>query len=78
VILDKDAAFTFADSLLDFISWGVNPHASRLETGEEALKWSGSCAAAITGGSVHRVMSTDGTTAASYDVASAPSPTACE
>lgn len=78
VILYTDLAFTFDDHIVDFICWGTNPHGSRLTQADNVNKWTGDCAAAITGGSIHRVMSTDGTTAASYDVAGAPSPTDCE
>lgn len=81
VILYKDSAFNATNSLLDFVCWGpTRPAATRKQLAEDSFKWSedGACAEPITGGSIHRVMSTDGTTAASYDVASAPSPTACE
>lgn len=78
VMLYTDSAFNLDDHIVDFICWGTNPHSSRQTQAENVDKWSGACAEPITGGSIHRVMGSDGTTAASYDVASAPSPTTCE
>jgi hypothetical protein len=78
VILYKDGNFNTDESIIDFVCWGSNPHGTRKSQAEAVGKWSGGCAPAITGGAIHRVDSSDGTAAASYDVASAPSPDNCE
>jgi len=79
VILYKDGSFTNGESILDFVCWGTNPHGSRKALAEEALvgKWGGACAAAITGGSIHRNMNSAGTGSGDYDVASPQSPVNC-
>jgi hypothetical protein len=77
VILYKDGNFGSGASIMDFVCWGTNPHGSRKPLAESVGKWSDACALAITGGSIHRLPNTDGTTAASYDVSSAPSPMNC-
>ena len=63
--------------MVDFACWGVNPHSTRKALAESANKWSGACAAALTGGAIHRRISADGTTAADYDTSSSPSPLNC-
>ncbi len=77
VILYLNGSFGSAASVADFVCWGVNPHGTRKALAESASKWSGSCAAALTGGAIHRTIGADGTTAAAYDTASAPSPLNC-
>lgn len=77
VILFKNNNFSNDASIVDFVCWGTNPHGSRKLQAENVGKWSGGCAAAITGGSIHRLIGTAGTTSASYNVTAAPSPLNC-
>lgn len=77
VILYANGAFSTSSSIMDFVCWGTNPHDSRKSQAEGVGKWSGACAGAITGGAIHRLTSTAGTSASDYDVSSAPSGTTC-
>ena len=79
VILFKNSNFSTSSNIIDFVCWGVNPHSSRKAQAEAVGKWQVGfpCAGAITGGSIHRIAGTDGTSASSYNVSSASSPLNC-
>lgn len=89
VVLYKDANFGDPNSVVDFVCWGTNPHATRSGEAVCAGKWGGSCpstpatavpdscAPALTNGAIHRKMSTAGTAAGDYDTTLAGSPTNC-
>jgi hypothetical protein len=77
VILFADGNFGDSTKIVDFVCWGVNPHDSRKGQAESVGKWTGACADALEQGAIHRLRGTDGTSAASYDVLSAPSPMTC-
>lgn len=78
VILFKDFFFSSDTSVLDFVCWGSPSPTRRLTQGAGSGKWSGLCAPSIpTGGAIHRISGTDGTSAASYDVTAPPSPMTC-
>ena len=77
VLLFRDSFFSSNESILDFVCWGTNPHASRVIQALAAGKWTGACAPPIAGGSIHRKVGTKGTSAADYDVTTPPSPTNC-
>lgn len=78
VILYANAAFGNSSQILDFTCWGVNPHGSRKSQAEAVGKWSGACnAGALTNSALHRLVSTTGTTAASYSTTAAQSPMNC-
>jgi len=77
VIVYSDNDFSDSTHILDFVCWGTNPHSSRLGQAESVGKWSGGCASVLAASAIHRLRSTDGTTIASYDVVSVPSPMTC-
>ncbi|MEE9270541.1 MAG: hypothetical protein V3V49_09810 [Candidatus Krumholzibacteria bacterium] len=77
ILLFRNSLFNISSNIQDFVCWGVNPHGSRKSQAESVGKWAGACATPLTGGSIHRMIGTTGTTAASYDVTSPPSPDDC-
>jgi cysteine-rich repeat protein len=77
VILYANGSFGTSTAILDFVCWGTNPHGTRISQAQSVGKWSGACASALVAGALHRLVMTTGTTAASYDVTSAPSPANC-
>jgi hypothetical protein len=78
VLLYKDG-LNFADGtrIIDFVCWGVNPHSSRKTLAESVGKWSGACSAALASAALHRRPQTTGTTSASYDTGTGPTPVTC-
>jgi len=79
VILYKNSSFSNSSNIIDFVCWGTNPHGSRKSQAESVGKWQSgsSCAGALLGGSIHRIASTNGTSASSYNTTSASSPLNC-
>jgi hypothetical protein len=79
VILFVDNQFTDMASIMDFVCWGTNPHSSSKQLAEDANKWddAAACASALTMGAIHRLATTDGVSAADYDVTAPPSPMTC-
>lgn len=75
--LYKTSNFGVSTDILDFVCWGVNPHGTRVAQAIAIGKWSGGCAPVLASGAIHRKIGVKGTTAADYDVASAPSPMNC-
>jgi len=77
VILYRSGNFSNSNDIVDFVCWGTNPHGSRKDQAQSVGKWSGTCAGALTAGSIHRIPGTSGTTAASYNTTSPASPLTC-
>lgn len=80
VVLYSDGGFATPSSVMDFVCWGTNPHATRQPTAFSAGRWSastGGCAPAITGGAIHRRPLNDGVDASDYDTTSRPSGVSC-
>jgi hypothetical protein len=77
ILLYLDSQFSADDHIMDFVCWGTNPHFSRKSQAEATGKWTGPCAAALTGGAIHRAIGTDGIDASDYDTAAPPTPKDC-
>lgn len=75
--LFKSGSFGTSTDILDFVCWGTNPHPTRVAQANAVGKWAGPCPAVLATGAIHRKVGTKGTSAADYDVASAPSPSNC-
>jgi hypothetical protein len=77
LVLYKDANYTAAASVLDYLCWGTGG-TSRKTVAETAGKWSGACAAAIpSGASLERTVGSAGTSAGDYAVQATPTPETC-
>lgn len=65
--------------VMDFVCWGTPATTTGKDLAELGGKWDAAapCAGALTMGAIHRAVSTIGTSAGSYDVDDAPSPTTC-
>jgi hypothetical protein len=77
VILYLDSNFANNASIMDFVCWGANPHGTRKSQAEATGKWVGACDSALANGALHRVVGSDGVSAADYDTAGAASPMNC-
>lgn len=66
VILYSSGSFGSGPAMLDFTCWGTGGGGSRKALAESSGKWSGACAPAISNGSLARLVTTTGTTAAAY------------
>jgi hypothetical protein len=78
IILYISGATHAAADIMQFVCWGSGHGGlSRKTEAESVGKWSGACAPAITGGSIHRIVGSDGLSAADYNTSAAPSPMNC-
>ncbi|HTM22231.1 MAG TPA: hypothetical protein VL172_17045 [Kofleriaceae bacterium] len=75
-ILYVTGATHSATDIMDYVCWGTNS-SFRKSQAEGVGKWSGACAGAITGGSLHRIIGSTGVTAASYNLSDPPTPMNC-
>lgn len=79
IMLYDSANFANSNDIIDYVPWGAS---NGFRLGQVVLpggngKWSGAFPAALVNGAIHRITGTTGTTAASYDVTTAPSPMNC-
>ena len=78
ILYSAGTNFDDGDLMVDFMCWGTPPVMSRKVIAEVASRWTGDCAAAVpAGGSIHRVMDSDGLGPASYDTTAPPSRLSC-
>jgi len=79
IMLYKSSNFNNNNDIVDYVPWGASNFFRVtqvvLPTGNG--KWSGAAAPALVNGAIHRITGTTGTSAASYDVTSAPDPQNC-
>jgi hypothetical protein len=76
IMLYKSSNFATNTDIVDYVCWGAS-NQFRYSQAIAVGKWVGACAPALTNGSIHRITSTTGTGAASYDVTLASNPRNC-
>jgi hypothetical protein len=76
IMLYKSGNFGVSADIVDYVCWGAS-NGFRKQQAIDVGKWVGTCAPALTNGSIHRISNTTGTGTASYDVTLASNPRNC-